>query len=335
MPASRGALVALGIAFGLILWYAHDTLLLVFAGVLVSLVIRAAADAMARVLRTSGPWSVWAAVVLVAIVAGVGLALLGNAAAVQLGELRDTLPAAIHSAIAQLQTTPLGVWLAGTIANVPVAVPDTTQMLVRATGILSGAFGAIAGILIVVFVGIAGAIEPDLYVDGFVRVFPEAHRARIRDVIREVNQTLRTWILARLLTMLVTGLLVTTGLSILHVPLAAALGILAGALAFIPNIGAFIAAAPAVILAFVAGPRIALAVAAMYVLVHVLDDFIVGPVVERQMVKLPPVLTLVVQVVLGIGAGAVGIMLAAPLVAAGIVIVRRFWVEDVADRATS
>lgn len=335
MPASRGALVVLSLAIALIVWYVHDTLLLVFAGVLIGLVIRAAAEPLARVMRTSSVWGVWLAVAVIAIAGAAGLALLGNAAAFQLGELRATLPAAVHNAIVQSQSTPLGLWIAENVSNVPGILPDTTHMLMRATGILSGAFGAIAGILIALFVGIAGAIEPELYVNGFVQLFPGNYRARVREVILEINRTLRTWIIARLLTMLVTGILVTMGLSILHVPLAAALGILAGALAFIPNIGAFIAAAPAVILAFVAGPRTALAVVAMYVIVHILDDFIVGPVVERQVVKLPPVLTLVVQVVLGIGAGAVGIMLAAPLVAAAIIVVRRFWIEDVVDRATS
>jgi predicted PurR-regulated permease PerM len=131
--------------------------------------------------------------------------------------------------------------------------------------------------------------------------------------------------------MCVTSLLVTIGLTVLHVPLAAGLGILAGVLAFVPNIGAFVAAAPAVVLAFVQSPATALAVAVMYVLVHVLDDFVVAPVLERQVVKLPPVLTLVSQILLGIATGAAGMMLAAPLLAATIVIVRRLWVEDVAD----
>jgi len=71
----------------------------------------------------------------------------------------------------------------------------------------------------------------------------------------------------------------------------------------------------------------------MYVVVHVLDDFVVAPIVERKVVKLPPILTLVAQIVLGAAAGAAGVMLAAPLVAASIVVVRRLWVEDVADPA--
>ena len=103
-------------------------------------------------------------------------------------------------------------------------------------------------------------------------------------------------------------------------------------LAFVPNIGAFIAALPALALAFVSGPRTVLAVAVMYIVVHILDDFAVAPFVERQVVKLPPILTLIAQLLLGLAAGALGVMLAAPLVALAIVVVRRLWVEDVADR---
>ena len=320
-------------AMALFVWYAHDALLLVFAGALLALVLRSAAEWVAKKSRMPIALAVCVTAFAGLITLGAIVAALGNSAAAQIATLRDTLPGALNDVIQHLRTTPIGIWIANNLPNASAVLPDTAHLLSRAGGLLSGALGAIVAMLVIVFVSIAGALEPDLYVNGFIQLFPANRRARLRSVLIEVGHTLHTWLAARLLTMAVTAALVTIGLSILHVPLAVGLGVLAGVLAFIPNIGAFIAAAPAVVLAFVQSPATAAAVVAMYVIVHVLDDFLVAPIIERRVVKLPPIVTLVAQFVLAIAAGAVGVMLAAPLVAAAIVIVRRLWVEDVADPA--
>jgi predicted PurR-regulated permease PerM len=320
-------------AVALLVWYAHDTLLLVFAGILLALVLRTGAEWTAKTFRMQIVWGVGVTAIVGLTFLCVVVAVLGNAIAAQIAALRDTLPGAISDVVQQLRSTPIGIWIANNLPNASAIIPDSAHLLSRAGGILSGALGAIVAILVIAFVSIAGALEPELYINGLVQLFPASRRARIRSVLIEIGHTLRIWFAARLLTMAFTAALVTIGLTILHIPLAVGLGILAGVFAFIPNIGAFIAAVPAVVLAFVQSPQAALAVGIMYVIVHVLDDFVVAPVVERHVVKLPPILTLVAQITLGIATGAVGVMLAAPLVAASIVIVRRLWVEDVADPA--
>lgn len=331
MTSARTPVYIVIAALALIVWYAHDAVLMVFAGTLLALILRGASEFVARKTHVPVVWSVGLTAIAGFIFIGLAVAALGNAVATQIAALRDTLPAAIRNVVQDLRTTAAGIWIANNLANASTIVPDAEHLLTRAGGILSGALGGVVAVVIIIFVSIAGALEPEQYVNGFVQLFPANRRARIRSVIVEIGTTLRTWLAARLLTMTVTATLVTLGLTILHVPLAVALGVLAGALAFVPNIGAFIAAAPAVILAFVQSTNAALAVAAMYAIVHVIDDFLVAPVVERQVVKLPPILTLVAQIVLGMAAGAMGVMLAAPLVAISIVVVRRLWVEDVAD----
>jgi predicted PurR-regulated permease PerM len=325
---SRVALAVIAIVLLAVLWFAHDTLLLAFAGILIALLVRWLAEAIARALRLPMVWSVWLAAIGLTAALVLCFFLLGNAAARQMDQLRATFPAALRNIVEELRQTSLANWIAVNSASVSGIIPDTAHLLTGATGIISGALAAVAATFIVVFVGIAGALEPDLYVSGFLYVFPAEHRQRLRGALEEIGGTLRTWLLARLLTMVATGLLVTLGLTLLRIPLAGALGFLAGLLAFIPNIGAFVAAAPAVVLAFVASPVTAAEVVGMYVVVHILDDFILSPVVERQVVRLPPILTLLAQVVLGIGAGVVGVMLAAPLVAVTIVLVRRLWVAN-------
>lgn len=331
MVRSRTAVIALWAAIGFAVLLFHDTLLLIFGGSLIAVLLRAVAAPVSHRLRIPIAWGV--CVCALCVLAGLALAamLLGNVVTEQMTMLGDTLPAAFHDAAEQLRATAIGTWIVANVPNASALVPDTMLLLTRATGLVSGALSAVAAVLIIIFVGVAGAIEPELYTNGFVRLFPANYRPRVRNALLEIGRTLKLWLVARIVTMGITALLVTIGLTALRIPLAGALGLLAGALAFIPNIGAFAAAAPAVIVAFVSGPRVALATVAMYVVVHVLDDFIAGPIVERRVVKLPPIVTLVAQILLGIYAGAIGVALAAPLVATALVLVHRLWVEDVAD----
>lgn len=67
----------------------------------------------------------------------------------------------------------------------------------------------------------------------------------------------------------------------------------------------------------------------LYLGVHLTEGYILMPLVQRRVVHLPPALTLSAQVILGVLAGFLGLLLATPLVAAALVIVRMVYVEDV------
>ena len=147
-------------------------------------------------------------------------------------------------------------------------------------------------------------------------------------VIDDVGTMLRSWLLARSIPMIAVGTLVAIGLSLMHIPFAATLGVFVGILSFIPNIGSSI---PAMLLALTIDPKSALLVALIYWLAHFVDDFLVLPVAERRIVSLPQALTIAFQLLLAGPAGIVGVMLAAPLAATTIVVVRRLWIVDVAE----
>jgi predicted PurR-regulated permease PerM len=103
----------------------------------------------------------------------------------------------------------------------------------------------------------------------------------------------------------------------------------AGVLNFIPNIGPWIAAVPAVLIGFLQGPQQALYVALLYLLLQAIDGYLLTPLVDRKSVKLPPVLTITAQVLLGVAFGFIGILLASPLTAAAIILVNMVYVEGV------
>ena len=85
---------------------------------------------------------------------------------------------------------------------------------------------------------------------------------------------------------------------------------------------------PAVLIAFLQGPQQALYVGILYVVMQSLDGYILTPLVDRRSVELPPVLTIVAQVLLGLAFGFVGVLLASPLTAVAMILVKMLYVED-------
>jgi predicted PurR-regulated permease PerM len=116
--------------------------------------------------------------------------------------------------------------------------------------------------------------------------------------------------------MTLIGILVTTGLWFLDVPLAGTLGIIVALLTFVPNLGPILSVVPAALLAFAISPAKGLLTVALFLAAHFFEGNLVTPLLERKIVKLPPVLTITVQLILGILAGVAGVAVAAPLTAA-------------------
>ena len=155
----------------------------------------------------------------------------------------------------------------------------------------------------------------------------EAPAAR-REVLEEAGSTLQRWLLAQLVSMGIVGLLTTLGLWLLGVPLALTLGILAALSEFIPNFGPILSAVPAVLLALVDSPRLALWVVVLYAGIQAAESYLITPLVQQRLASLPPVLVIVSQLLGGILFGFLGFALATPLLAVAMVLIKRLYVED-------
>ncbi|WP_420473766.1 AI-2E family transporter [Noviherbaspirillum sp. ST9] len=139
------------------------------------------------------------------------------------------------------------------------------------------------------------------------------------------------WLRGKLLSMTVVGAATAIGLTILGVPLALALGLVAGLLDFIPYIGPVLAAIPALLIAFSQGPMLALYVILLFIVLQLLEGYLLLPLIERKTVSMPPALTITMQVLMGLAFGLAGIALATPLTAVVAVLVAMLYVEDVLD----
>ncbi len=119
----------------------------------------------------------------------------------------------------------------------------------------------------------------------------------------------------------------TVGLLALGVKSALPLGIIAGILEFIPNIGPLLSAIPAILIAFADAPSKALAVAVLYWGIQFVENNLLIPYLMQEELDLPPALTLLWQALMAIVFGFVGLFIAVPLLAAIMVAVRMLYVR--------
>jgi predicted PurR-regulated permease PerM len=187
---------------------------------------------------------------------------------------------------------------------------------------------ALGGILIVVFLSIYLAADPQLYRRGALALIPHRRRKQAALVMDRVASVLRKWLVTQLIAMLVIGAVTTTVLLILRVKAAFALGVLAGLFEFIPTVGPLLSAIPGVAMAFLDSPEKAAMVAVAYWGIQFLENHILIPLLMKGGMDLPPALTVITQALLALVFGFLGLMVAVPLLATVMVMVQVLYVDQ-------
>lgn len=300
-------------------------LLVLLAGVLFALALLGTSRWVAR--KTRLPFRVALAAIAVLLVAGTatGLYFLGAGLAEQVDTLLRELPTAWHAAVDAIKRRPALAPLAGPL---DAAAPGKTPLTQSAASLLAGAGGAmemLGGAIVIFFIGVYGAAQPDAYVHVALALVPPAHRMRAARILIESRRELTRWLAGRAVAMVLVGVLVTVGLLWMKIPLAWSLGVVAGALTFVEYLGAFASAAPAMLLAFTRSPVYAVWVGVLFTGVHILEGYVLTPLLVRTTVKFPPAYTLAAQVILGSVFGVLGLTLATPVTILATILVRRLY----------
>ncbi len=194
---------------------------------------------------------------------------------------------------------------------------------------LQSTIAAIAGVLLIIFLAIYIAADPDTYHAGLMHLFPRPSRRRAGEIFSAMATVLRKWLVTQLIAMVAIGAVTTTVLLILKVKAALALGVIAGLLEFIPTVGPILSAIPAIAMGFVDSPQKALTIALAYMGIQFLENHILIPILMKGGVDIPPALTILAQALATLLFGFLGLMVAVPLMAATMVAVKMLYVEDV------
>jgi predicted PurR-regulated permease PerM len=314
-----------------LLYFTFDVILLIFAASLLAIFLRGLAQMLGRFVKIGEGWLVlFVSVVLVLILAG-AITLLAPDVADQVRHFREELPKSVQKVSDYISQFSWGRALMDQLPSFEQVRQNvfTSTLLSGVGGFFSSTIGAVGNFFVVILLAIYFASEPRFYIRGLIKLFPKPRRHRATQIVNAVGSTLEWWLIGKVASMLFIGVLTWIGLSILGVPLALTLGLIAGLLSFIPNFGPIISALPALLFAFIESPVTAVYVLGLYVGVQLIESNIVTPLIERETVELPPALTIVFQLALAVLVGGLGLVLATPLLALIMVLVQMIYIEDV------
>lgn len=190
--------------------------------------------------------------------------------------------------------------------------PNTKTLVETGMSVAEAAVSIIT-LLVIVFFWLVEHARLQRYILAFVS---DKHRPATRDAWNRVETRLGLWVRGQLTLMLAIG--VATGIvyTVVGLPAALLLGVIAAICEAIPLVGPALGAIPALIVAITVSPQTALIVLVAYVILHLLEGNVLVPLVMRNAVGLSPFLVLVSLLIGGAVAGIVGAFVAVPLVAA-------------------
>lgn len=312
----------------LMVWQIAQILLLIFASLLLALFLRTLAEEISRNADLNISISL-NLVVLLLLGGSVSILLVyGPDIAEGFYQLFRKLPSTLDKLRLTLGQYGWGPLLLDALSQVGDALTDPRQ-LGKIAGIFSTAFGAIASFLIVIVLSLYFAAEPKIYLDGTMRLFPRQHREHVYEAFDRIGIALRWWLVGRIGSMFVIGVLTLIGLGILGMPFAFSLASLGAILTFVPIIGPLIAAVPAVMVGLAEGGSTALYVIILYSVIQALESYWITPYIHQKVVSLAPAWLLMAQLIMGAGFGILGLLLAPPLAVVAMMLVQMFYVRDV------
>jgi predicted PurR-regulated permease PerM len=312
------------IAIALLLFKAtFSVFLLVLAGTLIAVFFRGLSGLIQK--KTKWKTGVCLTISIVGTLALIVLLfwLIGSKVALQVSELSNTLPQTVQKAREQLCKSSLGQKVVEKLSS-----PQSQQgfQSIMQT-FFKSTFGVLGDIYVVLFIGIFFTASPQTYKRGIIKLVPSAGKQKAEGVLNDIGSNLRKWLKGKLFAMLVVFILTAIGLVIIGMPMWLTLALIAGILNFIPNFGPLIALIPAVLVALMQGPSTALWVAGLYILVQVAESNFITPMVQQHLIRIPPALIIIAQLLMAPLTGGWGLILATPLMVILMVFVKDLYLQ--------
>lgn len=311
----------------LIFWVAGPVLALLFAGVLLGAALRGLGVAVARLTGLGERAALTLALGLIAAGLAAAAWFIGREMASQFDTLLGSVRVGSDQLRAYLAEREWGrqavEWWAGLSWQ-----PSGGGLLTRVTGVISVGAQVVSAVGIVVGMGLFLAYSPDTYRDGVLALVPPAHRRRWAEVLDELACVLQRWTAGRVIDMAVVGTVTGVALYFMGSPAPLALGLLTGLILFVPFFGPIIATIPAALASLPDGPEWALAVVALYAGIQVAEGFLLMPFITHRTVELPAAVVIGNQLFLGALLGFMGVLLASPIAAVAMVLVKRLYIQD-------
>ena len=244
------------------------------------------------------------------------------------------LPALDFSSLEQIEEA-LGIQPEDLLGLFGTVLTSSTSLLgpvVQGLGLFASLLG---NIFFVLFIAIFFLIEPTSYVRASLYLVPRHYHGRMLEIWDELYDTLTTWIAAQTLSVTMTIILVFVILGVfLRLPFALVVAVFAGFATFIPNVGAFLPIIPITIFtiadpSFGEAPYWLVIYLVVYLLIQLFESNVLSPLIVKSELDIPSGALMLFQVVSATIFGALGLLLAVPMLAVLIALVREIYSEDV------
>jgi predicted PurR-regulated permease PerM len=332
--AYRAVLLAAGL---LVLGLLFEQLITLLLAVLITVIVAVALSTFAaRLERFHVPRPIGALVGLV-----LGLAVFGGILALiippfvdQTNQFVDDVPGIVHD-------------LQGKVGDLTGAKPgevadhvqdfarrytdDPGRLIGPITSLGFGLAGLLASLILVLITAYYMAINPDPLIDGVRSLIPPDHRDRADRVMSRLRNSWLGWMQGVVVDMVVSGVLLYIGLTIIGLEFAIFFAVLTALLSVVPYFGAIASGLPPVLLALADSPGRAVAVIVVYTLVQQFEGNVTIPIVMSRTVKLHPAVIAVGVVVVGQLFGFVGLIVAVPILSMIVILVEELWVRPLED----
>jgi predicted PurR-regulated permease PerM len=246
-------------------------------------------------------------------------ALLGSVRSLHLFNLELDLAAAVDPALEALNDISVEA-LVPSFEELLAALPQTARVTFTFVG---GLVTVLTAILLTFIYSVYLSVDVDRLGRGFWNYVPADHEPELRILVQRVTRMWNAFLRGQLGLAVIIFLVTWLAGTIIGLPGAFALGVIAGVLEIIPNLGPMLAAIPAVLTAFIQGSTtldvsnftFGLVVIGVYVLIQQLENQLVVPRILGEAVQLPSLVVLVGVVVGFQVASVLGALIAAPTVA--------------------
>ena len=327
----------------LALWFFRDTLLLAFAAVIIAVGISIPAAWLQRLGLPRGVGNTLSALfigvvvlllllwLLPAVVGGLGKLLVG------LPQVLENASTAYNDLRAQNDT------LARLFPAAPENQPDNlseteirnllNEVVNRGLPILvsggSVAVSLVTNLVFVVVIALLLLVDPLAYAQASMYLTPKSYNPRLLALWGELYRTLKTWLSALFISITITVSLVWIVLGLLGMPNVLVVAVFAGFATFVPNIGAFLPLIPIAIFTLAAEPAQIFVMVPAYLAIQLLESNVLSPLIVKRELNIPAAGMFVFQIVAGLVFGVLGVLLAVPLLAVIITLVREVYSYDV------
>jgi predicted PurR-regulated permease PerM len=328
------------------IWAARSTILMGFAAALIAVGISIPAGWLQRI-GWQRKWALAAAVIGMLLLLLVLILWLVPRLLSEFVALLETIPDAVSALVASYNTLrdrspfltaalPAPPTLS-TRAIDPVAARALLNRFLNAglaiAPTLLGGIGDVAAVLInlgfVLFIAIFFVIDPQSYVKASLFLMPERYHARAIDIWNQFYRTAHTWISTLMISISITMTLVWVILGLLlGMPNAIIVAVFAGLATFVPNIGAFLPVIPIVIFSLADDPGRMLILIPAYLLIQLTESNIITPSLIKAELNIPSGGLMLFQLLMTFAFGALGLLLAVPMLAILIVLVREIYSYD-------